>query len=103
MRKTSIVAAGALCLALSACVTPEARVTARLEEAGLKPHMARCVAHRLVGKLSRGELRQLAGLPKAGHAQSLDEFLYRVRALDDPHIVKVAVRSAALCATGLAD
>jgi hypothetical protein len=104
MMKTRFAAAAvALTLALSACATPESRVADRLEQAGLKPHMAHCMAGRLVHRLSRAELRQLGSLPKASHAQSVDEFLYRLRALDDHHIVKVSLKSAALCATGLAD
>jgi hypothetical protein len=103
MRKTSIAAAIGLSLALAGCATPEQRVEQKLEEAGLKPHMARCMARRLTDRLSRDQLRELASLPKAQRAQSLDEFLYRLRALDDHHVVKVSLDSAALCATGLAD
>ena len=90
-----------LCLALTACVTPEQQVTEKLEQAGLKPHLAHCMAHRLTRNLSHAQLRELASLPKAGHAQSVDEFLYRIRAIDDHHVVKVTLDSAALCATGL--
>ena len=103
MSKICIVAAGMLSLVLSGCVTPEQRIEQRLEQAGLAPHLARCMAPRLAHRLSHAELRALASLPKARHAQSLDEFLYRLRALDDHHIVKVGAGSAALCATGLAD
>jgi hypothetical protein len=103
MSKTTIIAALGLALTLSACATPEQRVEQKLEEAGLKPHMARCMARRLTHRLSHGELRELASLPKAQHAQSIDEFLYRLRALDDHHVVKVSLDSAALCATGIVD
>ena len=103
MRKTSIAVVVGLGLALSACATPEQRIEQKLEQAGLKPHLARCMAPRLAHRLSHAQLRELASLPKAQHAQSLDEFLYRLRALDDHHIVKVGVDTAALCATGLAD
>jgi len=103
MSKTSIAAALSIALALGACATPEQRVEQKLEEAGLKPHMARCMARRLTHRLSHSQLRELASLPKAQHAQSVDEFLYRLRALDDHHVVKVSIDSAALCATGLAD
>jgi len=103
MSKTSIAAAVALSLALAACASPEQRVAAKLEEAGLKPHMASCMARRLTHRLSYSELRELGSLPKAQNAQSVDEFLYRIRALDDHHVVKVTLDSAALCATGLVD
>ncbi|TPG16666.1 hypothetical protein EAH87_13490 [Sphingomonas koreensis] len=89
--------------ALAACATPKARVQAGLENAGLKPHLARCMAARLVDRLSRAQLHELASLPKAEHANSVDEFLYRVRALGDRQTVHVTVKAAALCATGLAD
>ena len=93
-------------LALAACVTPqsrEARVAAGLERAGLKPHLAHCMAERMVDRLSLGQLRQLGRLPKAPHAHSVDQFLYRLNALDDPRIVHVTSKAALLCATGLAD
>ncbi|HEU4958945.1 MAG TPA: hypothetical protein VFT56_00935 [Sphingomonas sp.] len=87
-------------LALAACVTPEARearVARGLEHAGLKPHLAQCMAGRMVDRLSLGQLRQLGRLPKAPRAQSFDELLYRLRALDDPEIVRVTSKAALKC------
>lgn len=93
-------------LALAACVTTEARearVAAGLERAGIRPRVAHCMAGRMVDRLSLGQLRQIGRLSKATHSQSVDQFLYRLRALDDPQIVHVTGKAALLCATGLAD
>jgi hypothetical protein len=95
MRKTRV--ALLLPLALAACMTPTARVEAGLERAGLKPRLARCMAPRMTDRLSHGQLRQLASLPKAERAQSFDELLYRLRALDDPEIVRVTSKAALKC------
>ncbi|MBY8829116.1 hypothetical protein [Hephaestia mangrovi] len=95
MMKTRV--AVLLPLALAACVTPTARVEAGLERAGLKPHLARCMAPRLADRLSHDQLRQLASLPKAPRARSFDELLYRLRALDDPDIVHVTSKAALKC------
>lgn len=84
-------------LALAACVTPESRVQAGLENAGLKPRLAHCMAGRMTDRLSHGQLRALGGLPKAPHAQSLDQLLHRLRALDDPEIVRVTSKAALAC------
>ena len=84
-------------LALAACMTPESRVQAGLERAGIKPRLARCMAGRMADRLSLGQLRQLAGLPKAPHSHSLDQLLYRLRALDDPEIVRVTSKAALAC------
>ena len=43
----------------------------------------------------------MAGLGKAEHSRDLDQFLYRVRSLNDPEIVSVTASSGALCALGL--
>ena len=99
MKKTSIIAAILPGLALAGCVSPTARVAAKLQDAGLKPRMANCMAQRLVDRLSRDELHQLAALPKATRAASLEQALDRLRGLDDPHLVHVTLRAALVCAT----
>jgi len=55
------------------------------------------MAPRLADRLSRDQLRQLASLPKAPRAGSFDELLYRLRALDDPDIVRVTSKAALKC------
>jgi len=92
-----------LLLALSACATvPESMTRSGLENAGIPTATARCMAHRMVERLSLLQLRRLSGLGKAGASKSIDQFLYRVRSLKDPEILSVTTSSAALCATGLA-
>ena len=86
---------------LGACSTPEQMTRAGLVNAGIPKPMASCMAHRMVERLSLLQLRRLAGLGKAGQSQSLDQFLYRVRSLNDSKIVGVTTSSAALCALGI--
>jgi hypothetical protein len=101
MTKFAVLAA---LLALSACATtsPEAKVRARLMEAGLSQTMAGCMAERLVDRLSMQELRRLGSLAKLGNrdlgSMTIDEFLHRIRALDDPHILTVVTRAGIGCA-----
>ena len=92
----------ALAALLAGCATPEARIRAGLVDAGLSPPLAGCMAHRMAGRLSLGQLLRLRDLPRAREALSIGEFLHRVRALHDPDILAVTGSSAALCATGLA-
>jgi hypothetical protein len=87
---------------LAGCATPEARVRTGLLNAGLSPALARCMAGRMVDRLSLMQLRRMGDLPRARDSVSVGEFLRRVRALRDPGIVSVSTSSAALCATGLA-
>jgi hypothetical protein len=89
---------------LAGCSTlsPEARVRDKLIEAGVKPHMATCLADKLVRKLSRPELEELARVAKLPRehpgAMSFDELSDRLRALDNPHIVNVVTRAGLGCA-----
>ncbi|WP_157215427.1 hypothetical protein [Flavisphingomonas formosensis] len=91
-------------LALSACATMsvEQRVENKLVEAGLNPPMARCMAHRMVDKLSVSQLRQLsqfAGLRhQDGSTLTVDELAYRLRALNDPEIFAVVASAGLKCA-----
>lgn len=93
-----------LALSLAACSSmgPEAKVRSALVNAGLPPHIAGCMAERMVDRLSMDELRQLKSLSKVGNrdvgAMSIDELLFRVRALEDPHILKVVTRAGLGCA-----
>jgi hypothetical protein len=98
MRKTR--AAVILLLALSGCASPRSRVETGLVDAGITPAVARCMAGRMTDRLSLIQLRRLAGLPKAPHAHSLDQLLYRLRALDDPEIVRVTSKAALACEVG---
>ena len=91
-----------LLLALAACATPRDQLASGLRDTGLSPRVSDCMADRMVDRLSLLQLRRIAGLPKAKSSESLDQFLYRLRALKDPEILGVGASSAALCASGLA-
>jgi hypothetical protein len=91
-------------LAVAGCATPspEARVRASLLNAGLPRPMAECMAQRLVDRLSMQELRKLGSLAKLREKNvgdmSIKELMHRVRALDDPHILKVVTTAGIGCA-----
>ncbi|WP_457309234.1 hypothetical protein [Sphingomonas sp. UYAg733] len=72
-----------------------------LINAGVPQPVAGCMAGRMVDRLSLLQLRRLSGLGKAKASRDLDQFLYRVRSLNDPQILRVTTSSAALCAAGL--
>jgi hypothetical protein len=91
-------------LLLSACATvsPESRVRAGLMDAGLSPRMAACMAERMVDRLSLMQLRRLQSLAslRKSHMEDMtvDSFLYKVRALEDPEIFSVTSKAALICA-----
>ncbi len=92
----------ALCiLASCATVSPESRVRAGLIDAGLSPRLSACMAERMVDRLSLSQLRRLQSLASLGKADmkalSIDRFLYKVRALDDPEIFMVTSKAAVGC------
>lgn len=91
----------ALVLMLAGCAVPEARLRSGLIRAGLPRPLSACMAERMVDRLSLKQLLRIADLPKASGAESLDQFLHRVRALGDAEIWGVTSSSAALCAAGL--
>lgn len=94
----------AIPLALSACtgLSPESRLRAGLIEAGVAPGMAGCMASRMADRLTLDQLRKLqslASLRKSDPGKiSIDRFLHKVRALDDPEIFLVTSKSALTCA-----
>jgi hypothetical protein len=94
----------ALALSLAACATvsPEAKVRNALLDVGLSPPMAECMAERLVDRLSLAQLRRLNSLAKLPGRDignmTVDEFLYRTRALQDPEIFSVVSRAGLGCA-----
>lgn len=89
-------------LALSACATPETRVRAALMDAGLSQPIATCMAGRMVDRLSLIQLNKLNGLKKLRGQDmrkvTVEEFLRRTRALQDPEILGVATSSGLICA-----
>jgi hypothetical protein len=98
----------ALCLALAATlagcgiVSPEARVRDKLLAAGVKPHMAKCLAPKLVKKLSTAQLEALgkvAALPHEDkHHLSIGDLEDRLEAVGDPQVVDVVTRAGLACA-----
>jgi hypothetical protein len=94
----------ALLLPLAACssMRPEAKVRTALVEAGLSPPMAQCMAERMVDRLSIAQLRRLNSLARLPGRDvgnmTVDEFLYRARALEDPEIFTVVTRAGLGCA-----
>ncbi|RJF93342.1 hypothetical protein [Sphingomonas cavernae] len=91
-------------LALSACATPETRLRNGLQDAGLSPAMASCMADRMVNELSIAQLRRIQSLGslKGDRISDLSatEFLHKVRALRDPEILAETSKAAAGCALG---
>ncbi|WP_150291933.1 hypothetical protein [Sphingobium estronivorans] len=91
-----------LLLASCATVSPESRVRAGLIDAGISPRMAGCMAERMADRLSIGQLRRLQSLASLRKSHmgdmTVDRFLYKVRALDDPEIFAVTSKAALICA-----
>lgn len=96
------VATASMLLASCASLSPESRLRTKLVEAGLSPHMAGCMAERMADRLSVGQLRQLqsiASLRKSHSGDlSMNDLLYKLRALDDPEIFLVTSKAALKCA-----
>ncbi len=96
----SIMAAAGAFMLLAACATPETRVRSALTGAGVKPPIAACMADRMVDRLSLMQLRRLGRLGKvkdAARDETLDQFLKRTKALQDPEILAVVSTSGAIC------
>ncbi len=100
MKRIALV--GIAALALSACATPETRIRAALMDAGLSQPIAACMAGRMVDRLSLIQLNKLNGLKKLRGQDmrkvTVEEFLRRTRALQDPEILGVATSSGLICA-----
>ena len=102
MKRLSVLIALVLSLAACSTVGPEAKVRNALLKAGLSHRMADCMADRMVDRLSMMQLRRLSSLSKLPGQDigemTIDEFLYRTRALDDPEILSVVSRAGLGCA-----
>ena len=91
-----------LLLAGCSVISPEARVREKLLAAGVKPHMANCLAGKLSRKLSYGELEALGKAAKGsgdhqGHL-GIGELTDRLQSVNDPHIIDVVTRAGLSCA-----
>jgi hypothetical protein len=100
MKKLVLVAAASLSLA--SCATPETRIRTALVDAGLSQAVASCMAGRMVDRLSLGQLNKLRGLGKIKDKKvrelSIEEFVKRTKALQDPEILSVVTSSGVVCA-----
>jgi hypothetical protein len=71
-------------------------------DAGLSQPIAACMADRMVDRLSLIQLKKLNGLKKLRRQDmrqvTVEEFLRRTRALQDPEILGVATSSGLICA-----
>jgi hypothetical protein len=89
---------------LAGCATPETRIRTALVEAGLSKPVAGCMADRMVDRLSLGQLNKLRGLgkfqDKKAKKLSIEEFVKRTKALQDPEILGVVTSSGVICAVG---
>ncbi|HJQ15658.1 MAG TPA: hypothetical protein VJ859_01545 [Allosphingosinicella sp.] len=90
-------------LSLSACAsTYQSRIEAKLVAMGLSHSKARCMAERLVDRLSEDQLRSLGRLAALQHRDvgkmSIEELIRRSAALGDPKIVAVVTRAGLGCA-----
>lgn len=79
----------------------EDRIADRLEQAGLKPALARCMAGKLAIDLDDDELRRLADAAKPrepdGSRPGRKALLRRVDDLGDPHVSSVVARAGIGC------
>jgi hypothetical protein len=102
MRRLASILALAAMLAGCGLVSPEAKVRGKLLAAGVKPHMANCLAPKLVKKLSTAQLEALGKAVKQpredGHHLSIGDLADRLDAIGDPQIVDVVTRAGLACA-----
>lgn len=102
MSKMQYAAGLALIANLAACATPETRVRNGLMSAGLSKPISACMADRMVDRLSYSQIDKLNGLDKLRKRDpgdiSVNEFVKRTKALQDPEILGVVTSSGVVCA-----
>ncbi|MFM9851225.1 MAG: hypothetical protein ACKVOJ_00255 [Sphingomonadaceae bacterium] len=86
---------------LASCASPESRLRAGLENAGLSQPIAGCMAHQMIGRLSLIQLRRLSSLSNfqsdSLRDMSIDRFLHNVRALKDPEVLEITSKAGIGC------
>ena len=86
---------------LAACATPQQRIRSGLIQAGISQPVANCMADRMADRLSLLQMRRLARLGDLRDSPvgdtTLNQYLHRARALQDPEIWGVVSSSAAVC------
>ena len=100
MRRAAIILALAL---LSACATSyEQRIETRLVSAGLSRPVSRCMAERLVRRLSTAQLHRLGQAAQAYRGDPRDmtirDLTRQIQTLGDPEILEVVTRAGVGCA-----
>jgi hypothetical protein len=87
---------------VAGCATPETRIRTALTNAGLSKPIAGCMAGRMVDRLSLFQLNKLNGLKKLQGKKAsqitVEEFVKRTKALQDPEILGVVTSSGVICA-----
>ncbi len=89
-------------LLLAACATSkEAELRAALRDAGVPERQAACMARDIAPKVTHRQLRNLqraTGLRREDLVRMTPrEALERLRAIDDPQLVEVAIRAGIAC------
>ena len=101
-RCAAMAAPALMLMASCASISPESRLRAGLVDAGLSPRMAGCMAADMADRLSLLQLRKLQSLASLRKSHmgdmTVDKFLHKVRALDDPEIFLVTSKAAIRCA-----
>jgi hypothetical protein len=89
-------------LLLSGCGGAEEKLRSGLVNAGLSEGMATCMAKPMARDLSLNQLMKLNSLSKVGKLDprrtTYDQFMRRIRALEDPEILRITARAALGCA-----
>lgn len=86
---------------LAGCTTPEQRIAARLEAAGVPSPQARCMGGRLAARLSYGQLDELNRVVKdsGGDHLTVNKLVNRLGNAD-PVLVARLVETGLTCALG---
>jgi hypothetical protein len=88
-------------LILAACASKETRIETALTDVGVPPRTASCMARDMAPKVTTRQLRNLqraTGLTRADLSRmTLQQALERLRAIDDPQLVEVAIRAGLAC------
>ena len=102
MNSLRFIAAVAIALAATGCVSKiaENRVQSALVRAGLSDANSRCMARRMVDRLTIRQLKKLEALK--GEKRSIADYVAAVRRVNDAKAIEVTVSSAVLCTTGFA-
>ncbi|APG63199.1 hypothetical protein LPB140_10825 [Sphingorhabdus lutea] len=87
---------------IASCATPQTQLRTALTDAGLSKPVAGCMAERMVDRLSLLQLNKLRGLKKLKNKDagdiSMNEFIKKTKALQDPEILGVVSSSGLICA-----